>query len=349
MRTAAYEAKHQKLTDDLRSKSMSQKILLVGDIHLSDTAPSSCTDSYLDDIFALLEHSVIKSKELGVDAVVYAGDVFHHKQPSRTSHATVHRAIDLIQSYDVPLYIVPGNHDMAHDRFESLAETQPLGTLLKAGAILLKGFDTQNDLPIYGIPWLQRWDQQDVEKAFVEWHEDQRDLSNCLVIAHAPLYPPGNEMTFEYYPVKAKAGEIDDRSPWNEIQSLGFCYYGHVHEAHGIYRVGNVNFCNVGAITRGSLHESELKRAVKLAVWDSATGFAEVPIPYKPADQVFKLMEKAEAVDTQIRLDEFLSSMGESTIEITSIEQVISEIRDTYALHPELMKLLEELLLEESH
>lgn len=313
----------------------SSRILLVGDIHLSDRPPSSCTETYLEDLFVLLEHSVDKARELDVDAVVWAGDVFHHKQPSRTSHATVQRAIALIQTYGCPLFIVPGNHDMQHDRFDSLEETQPLGTLLKAGARLLRGWDPDG-LPIYGVPWSQRWEDEDVEKALSGFG----GRSDGLVIAHAPLYPPGLELTYEFYPV----------TDWADRQgNAGYCYYGHVHEAHGIYERNGVTFCNVGAITRGSLHESELKRAVKLALWDQESGFREVDIPHRPADEVFRLMEKREIQDTQIRLDEFLASVGESSIEITSIETVVAQIKKELPHLPEsVISLIEELLTQTS-
>lgn len=64
--------------------------MVVRDIHLSDRAPSSCTDSYQDDLFDLLGHTVVLSE--GCDAVAWASDIFHSKSPSRTSHRTVMRA-----------------------------------------------------------------------------------------------------------------------------------------------------------------------------------------------------------------------------------------------------------------
>lgn len=313
------------------------RILLCGDIHLSDRPPSSCTDDYLEDLFVILEHTVDKVRELGVDAVVWSGDVFHSKQPSRTSHSTVQRAIDVVQSYPVPLYIVPGNHDMLHDRFDSISVSQPLGVLFKAGAILLNGWDVDNDLPIYGVPWNQKWEDSVVEEVLSSFSGSSREISTSLVIAHAPLYPKGKELEWENYPVDSWASAMGGK---------GYCFYGHVHDAHGIYRESGVTFCNLGAITRGSLHESELSRKIQLALWEQDSGFTPIDVPHKPADQVFRLMEKRELQDTQARLDDFLASVDEASIEITSVESVMQHVR-SLQLGEELEKLIEELLIHD--
>lgn len=310
---------------------MTDKILVMGDIHLSDRPPSSCTDTYLDDLFDLLAQTVQKAYDQKADAVVWAGDVFHLKQPSRTTHRTVQRAIEIVQAYPVPLYIVPGNHDVVMDRMASL-EGQPLGVLFKAGAKLLQGW--ADDLPLYGVPWLQFWDDETVSEALREFSEQE---SPGLVVTHAPLYPPGFELPYENYPTSKWAEAMDGK---------GFCYYGHVHEAHGIYDVGGVTFCNHGALSRGSLHEHNLKREISVTLW-TAKGFERIPLDYKPAEEVFRLVEAEESKEAQVKLDDFLASVGQAKIEITSVEAVLDYIRQL-GLGDALVSTVEELLAEVS-
>jgi DNA repair exonuclease SbcCD nuclease subunit len=69
--------------------SSSVRIICVGDIHLADRPLGYNTDTYADDILDMLAYVAKLEKALKADAVVWAGDIFHHKQPSRTSHATV--------------------------------------------------------------------------------------------------------------------------------------------------------------------------------------------------------------------------------------------------------------------
>src|SRR5512139_4161491 len=115
------------------------RVLVVGDIHISDRPPSSCTASYLDDIFDMLRYVAQLERDLDADAVVWARDIFHYKQPSRTSHRTILRTIDVVRQYR-NLLLVVGNHDILNDRVESVRETQPFGVLLEAGANLLDGW-----------------------------------------------------------------------------------------------------------------------------------------------------------------------------------------------------------------
>lgn len=313
----------------------SSRILLVGDIHLSDRPPSSCTETYLDDLFDLLYRTVDAAAERDVDAVVWSGDVFHHKQPGRTSHRTVQRAVEVVQAYSAPLYIVPGNHDMLHDRFDSIFETQPLGTLFMSGAKLLKGWAP--DLPLYGVPWLQHWDDVLVEKALADFASSP-EASNALVVTHAPLFPQGTEPPHEFYPVQ----------DWADRQgNAGYCYYGHIHEPHGVHRANSVTFCNVGALSRGALHEYELHRKIQLALWDSEQGFVAVDIPHKEANEVFRLAEKREEAQVSARLDEFLASVSASTLEMTSIERVVEHIRQTMPdLDADVVSVIEKLFAD---
>jgi predicted phosphodiesterase len=325
------------------------RYMLMGDIHLSDTPPSSCTPSYQDDIFSILWETSTIAARMGVRGVIWAGDIFHHKTPGRTSHRTVSRLIRLAQSYPCPVHVVPGNHDMSNDRIESIDETQPLGVLLASGAVqLLAGWmlPTDTDLdetdhsgwlpPVYGVPWLQRFDDDTVGDALADYRgEEDNYTDHCLVVAHAPLYPPGQELKFEHYPTPAWA---------DAMGNTGSVYYGHVHEAHLTYTTGGITFCNPGAISRGSLHEHNLSRKVSVAVWDSETGeFEIVEVPHKPADEVFLLEAAAQAKDGKLNFDAFLSQIATTRVSTASLEAVIAQVRQM-ALDPELEKVLITLL-----
>lgn len=291
------------------------KVLLANDIHISDRPPSSCTESYADDLFALLWQTVGLVAMHRVSVVVWPGDVFHNKAPNRNSHRLVQRLIEVIQGYGVPVYIVPGNHDYSNDRPESIFETQPLGVLFRAGARLLSGPCPEYP-QLYGVPWQQTWDDEHVGLALREYE------GRGLVVTHAPLYPPGLELPYEFYPSEK----------WAEIMGGGYCWYGHVHEHHGVWRQGSVVFANFGALSRGSLHEHNLTREVSVGLWDSVSGkFDRIPLQAKPAEEVFRLREAREITDTRGKLDEFLMSVGNARLEVLSTETVLAHVR---ALQP---------------
>jgi DNA repair exonuclease SbcCD nuclease subunit len=309
--------------------------LLLGDIHLSDKPPSSCTVSYNDDLFELLAQTVDLAARLDAVAVIWAGDVFDKKVPSQTSHRSVRRAIGIARVYPCPLYIVPGNHDVSNDRLISIWENQPLGVLIGSGAArYLNGWPlTGQELPdpVYGVGWLQRFDDDTVSDALADWRERG---SPGLVVAHAPLYPVGQELPYEYYPTPK----------WSRAMgNYGSVYYGHVHDPHGCYIVDGVTYCNPGALSRGSLHEHNLTRPVQVASWDSETGeFTLHELPHKPADEVFRLAEVQEEKQARINLDDFLASIGQTTLDVMSIESVLVHLREVlpgpeYALAHDLL------------
>lgn len=306
--------------------------LLLSDFHLSDRPPSSCTDSYLPDLLALLYQTVKIARERGVAAVIWAGDVFHIKTPGRTSHLLVQSVIKLCQMYGVPVFIVPGNHDMTNDHLGSLGR-QPLGTVFASGAAtLLDGWADEH--PLYGVPWQQSWDHATVDAALEDYQSE--DVPG-LVVAHAPLYPPGRELPYEYYPAEDFASSMGD---------CGSCFYGHVHEEHGVYRVRGVTFCNNGALSRGSLHEYNLTRIPACTIWDSATGdFQKIPLDAQPPEQVFRLSEHQQIVAAQDRAAEFLESIQAANLNVVSVERVMAHIREQQ-VGAEAEALIAELLEE---
>jgi Icc-related predicted phosphoesterase len=319
-----------------------REYLLVNDIHLADRPPSSCTDTYTDDLFDLLDQVIDLVHDRDAAALILAGDIFHFKTPSRTSHRTVRRLIDTLGRCHRPTLIVPGNHDLQHDRLDSLDETQPLGVVFASGAAhQLLGWSAVDagwiEDPVYGVPWLMRFEDDLVRDALDDWRTRLQSNTPGLVVTHAPLYPPGQELPYEYYPTSAWA---------KAMNSHGTVHYGHVHEAHGIYRVDDVTFSNPGALSRGSLHEHNLTRQIAIGIWNSGTGqISHRRLDHKPADQVFRLTEAAVAHHTQVRLDDFLASIGQTRLEVTSIESVLAHIR-SLGLGHELETLIDGLLHE---
>lgn len=309
-------------------------IQVINDVHLSDRAPANCTDSYTDDLFDLLHQTVQVAKEYNA-YTVFAGDVFHLKQPSRNSHALVQRMIDTIKLYPNQVYIVPGNHDLLNDRLDSMP-SQPLGVLLKSGAQLLQGWGASG-LPLYGVPWQQRFTDQAVSGALEDYRELKDKYSNSLVVTHAPLYPPGKELSYEFYP----------SDKWALFMGVsGSVAYGHIHDYHGVWQSHNVTFCNNGALSRGSLTEHNRTRNVYTTIWSSLNGqFKAVPLNAKKADEVFKIEKFDRAKELQMKLDDFLSAIGQTTIEVTSIDSVMTYVQ-SLGIEDSLVAIVKELLEE---
>lgn len=306
-----------------RLESSSSRILCIGDIHLMDKPPRYAADSYLEDILDILGFTAQLEVALNCDAVVWAGDVFHHKQPARSSHRLVLKAIEAVKKYK-NLWIVTGNHDISNDRLETVATQQPLGVLFEAGAHELDGWHPS--LPLYGVPWQQRWlEPGTAALAFESWREDAKQLvdrtnSSSLAVTHAPIYPPAEarDVKFELVDTSELAAAMGNE---------GSLYYGHIHEDHGIYEVDGVTFANMGAISRGSLTEYNKNRKIKAALWTPEHGFLELDLPHKPAEEVLLIDEGTQAKEDRVSLEGFLEDVGSTRLDISSTAGVIDHIK----------------------
>lgn len=315
------------------------KILCVGDIHVMDRAPVNATETYTDDIIEMLYWINGYAASNDIRHIVWAGDVFHHKQPSRTSHALVLRMIDVVKnalSLDIELIIVTGNHDISNDVLESIHEKQPLGVLYAAGATELIGWHPE--IPLYGVPWRHDWttSETSAEEAFAGWRDaasldaaTPTDTSKALAVTHAPIYPPkeAESVLFELVPTRGAQGLSA------AMGNQGSLYYGHIHEDHGIFDVEGVTYANMGAISRGSLHEYNVTRSIKVATWEAGV-FEEIPVPHKPAAEVFKMEQAEDAKSEKLSLDKFLSEVGSSSLDISSTGSVIAHIQGRQDITP---------------
>lgn len=309
--------------------------LLISDIHLADNPPASRKEGYLDEVMNLLWQTVDIAKQHNAVAV-WAGDVFHIKTPARNSYSMVGDVVDLALLYPNGLYIVPGNHDLTHDRMDSI-HAQPLGQLFKHNSItMLTGTEAIDDgYSIYGVPWLQRFTDEAVSKALQGYREHEwADGKNSLVVTHAPMYPPGQELKYEFYDTRKWAEYMDNR---------GSVFYGHIHNPHGVYTVDGVKFCNNGALSRGSLDESNLTRKVVATLWSDISGeFYTAPLLSADASEIFRMEVKTQR-EAQVKLDDFLESIGQTSLRITTSSAVMEHIR-SLELGPEVEALIQELL-----
>ena len=309
------------------------KAMIVGDVHLADKPPSIRTETYTTDILDKVSWISQEAYRQGCDFILQLGDMFHIKSPYRNSHALVIEAHEALIKGGLPVLLVPGNHDIQNDRLASIA-SQPLGALARMEGIrLVIGWDEK--FSVFGIPYLQDWTT--LPERLMEYSEglDPDSAVNPLIATHAPIFPPGETPPYDY---------IDPTDIAELLPAGGTVSYGHIHDPHGVYEVGGVTFANFGAISRGSLHAETLKRKPQVAVYDFLTGTYEaVPVPHKPAEEVFRLELHEAEKSKEAHLAAFLATLDSDTLELTTVEKVLDDL-DKLDLTPEAREVAKELV-----
>lgn len=118
------------------------KILHITDSHGTVKGPESRKDIYyITFLRKLYELGYVVKKEK-IDIVIHTGDLFH---TARVSDKFAGQVSEMIKSWQVPVYVVPGNHDIEGYTTDTIDQTK-LGLLAKTGVIHL--LDRDNPITI---------------------------------------------------------------------------------------------------------------------------------------------------------------------------------------------------------
>lgn len=318
-------------------------ILCIGDVHLSDKPPASCMPEYNEQILTILADIAEHLDYWKVDTVVFAGDIFHSKIPSRTSHTTMTKLMEILAGMGEygtadprTILIVPGNHDMQHDRIQSLPN-QPLGTIFASGLAEELTADSHAHLNVHGIPWQPDWSNYGIEAGFGTAFESEH-----LTVMHAPIMPIQESAPFGHIPRE----ELMTAMLTMKLRNASI-YYGHIHDDHGSVTdapSGN-SITNFGAISRGSLHELDLQRTLAVGLWDEKhpeLGIVRQDIHTEDISLVLRaeaIIDHTRKADAQI----FLETLTATTLTRLT-PQAVAAAAEAMGCEPEVIELVKELM-----
>ena len=307
------------------------RFLMVGDVHLSDRAPTTRRDSYTQDILFKLEEVSELADEHEVDGVVFCGDIFHSKVPRNTSHKLVSAVAD-IWSGQRSTFVLPGNHDYAGQHIGSLRE-HPLYVLGELDSVTLFGVPGQRSVEAAGVTLYGVREEEPLERFVPE----QRLEEPLVVVAHSAIFPPGEapEMwpAWEAQEIVAEWDSLGDRG-WPAV-----VWYGHIHHPHGHYRVEAqtgqyMEFVNLGSISRGSLHETDFDRIPEVGLLEVTESVSVTPIPLRsarPASEVFRVAEVELEQRSEASAVEFAAALDEVSLDVFSVEGLVDRLRSGQA------------------
>jgi DNA repair exonuclease SbcCD nuclease subunit len=266
------------------------RFLTFTDVHISDVNPSARLGSYKRDIIAKLKQIGAAGKKLGVNFYIFAGDLYHIKSPIKNTHHLNTLLTETFQSFGAPIYATEGNHDL-RGSYENFDE-QPLKVLYTSGT--LKQL-REEKLDIDGIKILLRgfpFKENEFSATKIVSEDFSSDVSVCAL--HLYATPTGGNL------FKTKLFS------YKELSESGDSVYvlGHYHIDQGIETVTDNGypqyFVNVGAISRGTTSEDNIKRDPKIGYVEITKDddgkisikVQAVKLKVKPSDEVFDLVEK---------------------------------------------------------
>jgi hypothetical protein len=292
----------------------------LNDTHLHPKNPVSRTDDFNEEIFTVLDQVGRIARHFKADAICHAGDWFH--KASRVPWPPLVRLMGwavALQADGIPVYTIPGNHDLEHGRYGSLS-VLPIGTLFESGVCV--NVSRQVVQGIYGVPW------PDAAQPLDAWAPIPETAQ--VVLAHAYATPQGEpqygQLCHRYEALAAFAPHV---KVW---------HFGHDHSDHSVYTAANgAKFINVGAVARGVLDYDTLTRQIKVAITRMEEGapphVQQIALKLKPVGEVFDLPLREKKRQEQAEIDAFVAELTGNLSRLMTVDY---------------LALLESLGLEES-
>lgn len=278
------------------------KFVCLNDVHLSHRGPQSRTDDWQEAIFAKLEQVSRVAVKVQAKAVCIAGDLFHHK--SRIAYGTVLRLMMwafALRKLGIDVLTIPGNHDEVHNRLDSV-DSQPIGLLFASGAftdVSYKRVVYDGDVAVLGVPFPDAMSIENFQRAV----EARGPGVRSLLMAHCFATPQGGT----YFGEKIHAYADFKDMPFDVF------HFGHDHSDHGVAQMGNQQFINIGAISRGSLALDDLKREPKIALveFGDTITIKQIKLKVAPIGDVFDLALKAQKDRERGEVEAFVGQLKE--------------------------------------
>lgn len=289
------------------------KFVCCNDIHLSHRGPQSRLDDWQEAIFAKLDQVAKVAVKARAKAVCIAGDVFHHK--SRIGYGTVVRLLQwgiALRKHGVDTLFIPGNHDLVHDRLDSL-DSQPLGLLKASGVFTDVSYareryqDDETSVGVIGLPYPDAMSLEGFQRVTESYHAAGAPSEGAILMAHCFATPEGG--TYFGQPIHKYSDLL--QFPFDVF------HFGHDHSDHGVAQAETGQlFINLGALSRGTLAQDDVKREVKIALVDfgETVTVKQLKLKVAPATEVFDLALKAQKDRERDQVEQFVGDLQASLV-----------------------------------
>ena len=302
------------------------KALVIGDVHICDHAPGKRVEGYRENILAKLYECVKIAKDNACTHVIFLGDIFHIKVPNRVSHSIVQDMADVFLAFDLPVFVLVGNHDITHGTLDTLPK-QPLGTLAYIPEVTLltdEPYQLDDDVTLYPIAG--------TSDITIDNFEIQGDNKRDIMLVHQSVVPDiGTEPEVIQH-------ILFDSKLVAERTNIDIVLYGHQHRYDGIYERqredgSTATFSNLGSICRLTIGDGDIDKEpavmlLTIAADENRTTDMEIIKLNEvlPSHEVYHLDEHLEQKEHSKDIDETIKKLQATEVSAFSIDGVIDEV-----------------------
>ncbi|HSH35071.1 metallophosphoesterase family protein [Schnuerera sp.] len=308
------------------------KLLFITDTHIRGTTPKNRKDNLPDTLEKKFKEIIKIIKEYNIDYILHGGDLFDRPD---ISVSIVSNFASILKDFNVPIYIVCGNHDIYGHNPNTLNRTM-LGLL---NALSVVRIIDQNEIiylnkngikvQLTGQPYTYNIDNESSRHNYIVDNIPE-DVDYAIHMVHGMLL---NKPFLKGIPYTL----IDHIKDTKAHITLS----GHYHSGFGIIETNNRYFINPGSLIRVTNSLTEIDRMPKAAIIDlnntinvellelkTASKGQEVLDRQEIENHIFKserLFEFKQSIDTAINFEKL--EINEILMEVSNTEGVSEEVK----------------------
>ena len=308
-------------------------ILHITDSHGTVKSPEGRTDIYYLSFLKKMYEIKYIIKQYDIKLIIHTGDLFHSP---RVSDKFTGQLAEIIKSYGIPMYVVPGNHDIEGYNINTLDQTK-LGLLYKTGVvnelsrntspISIKSKSEGISINISGQEYYKDIDTGNMD-------DFQMKTSNSADVNILAIHG--------YLCDKPQNPNINHTLCSNIVTDADIILSGHFHESF-IYNGPDFSVCNPGSMMRVEANAYNKKHKPQYGILNIENNNGSVTWNYnlhefqiaEPSKDVFDFKAKDLKKKTLITLENFKNSIANTNFNddlSVSIEKMIQDVADNMSL-----------------
>jgi DNA repair exonuclease SbcCD nuclease subunit len=284
------------------------RFLYLTDTHLRGTAPAARKDDFAASVKAKLAEVVELAETLNAAAVVHGGDLFDLPEPGV---GQVGEYLEILSKLHVPLFVVPGNHDVYGHNPSTLPRTI-LGLLARVGVVQILGREPVIiegggvRVRLTGQGFHPEMDRRGPAEDYAVPPSAADGCDYAVHVVHGMLLPRAEISSAPFLPAATAAEDV------LAVTGADYTLAGHYHSPWEMHVDGRTA-ANPGALVRVTSEARELARRPQVMVIEACRdGIRHRYIPLSSARPGEEVLDAARLDADRAREEaraEFLASL----------------------------------------